>query len=78
MLSESSHIGKWSHITCNKKNIAICHKNATPSLTFLHKILLENKKELEEIKKGLEETRKKSEENILKFNKFLNNLANNK
>jgi hypothetical protein len=78
MLSESSHIGKWSDITCNKMNVAICQKNPTLSLTFLHKILLENKKELEETKKGLEETRKKSEENILKFNKFLNNLANNK
>ncbi len=64
MLPESSPIGKWSDIPCIKKNIAVCQKIPTISLTFLHKILLE--------------TRKKSEENILKFNKFLNNLANNK
>ncbi len=64
MLPESSPIGKWSDIPCIKKNIAVCHKIPTISLTILHKILLE--------------TRQKSEENILKFNKFLNNLANDK
>jgi hypothetical protein len=64
MLPESSPIGKWSDIPCIKKNIAVCQKIPTISLTILHKILLE--------------TRQKSEENILKFNKFLNNLANDK
>ncbi len=64
MLPESSPIGKWSDSPCIKKNIAVCQKIPTISLTSLHKIFLE--------------TRKKSEENILKFSKFLNNLANNK
>ncbi len=64
MLPESSPIGKWSDIPCIKKNIVVCQKIPTISLTILHKMLLE--------------TREKSERNILKFNKFLNNLANNK
>jgi hypothetical protein len=64
MLPESSPIGKWFDSPCIKKNVAVCQKILTISLTFLHKILLE--------------TRKKSEENILKFNKYLNNFANNK
>ncbi len=92
MLPESSLIGKWSDITCNKRNIAVCQKSPTISSTLLQKMLLEtretlleNKKELEETRKKLEqnilkseENRKKLEENTLKFNKFLNNFANNK
>jgi hypothetical protein len=78
MLPESSPIGKWSDITCNKKNVGICQKNPTLSLTLLNKILLETKKELEETKKELEETHKKSTENILKLNKYLNYLGDNK
>jgi hypothetical protein len=57
MLPESSPIGKWSDITCNKKNIAVCQKNAILSLTLLSKILLETKDELEVTKRILEETR---------------------
>ncbi len=53
MLPESSPIGKWSDITCNKKNVAICQKIPTLSLTFLHQIYLETKKELEDRKQTL-------------------------
>jgi hypothetical protein len=64
MSSESSLIGKWSDSPCSKKNIAVCQKNPTISLSMLHKMFLETKKELEDTR--------------IKFNNYLNNLMSNK
>jgi hypothetical protein len=62
VLPESSPIGKWSDITCNKKNVAICQKIPTLSLTLLHKMYLETKKELEDRKQTLMSTTLKLDE----------------
>ncbi len=84
MLPESSPIGGWVNGPCNKRNIVVCQKYPTISLSLLHKMFLENKRELKETKETLNntqmhlnETRKQSIEKSTKFENFLNNIFSN-
>ncbi len=64
MRPDSSPIGQWNDQLCNKKNLVVCQKAQTISLTALHKILLETRKEL------------KNNQEILKT--YSSNLLSNK
>jgi len=44
MISDENSFGKWSDVLCTKKNLVVCQKMQTLSLTQLQKILFDVKK----------------------------------
>ncbi len=48
MVADSHPKGKWVDEPCIKKNIAVCQKNPTITLSLLQKIILKNNKEIKE------------------------------
>jgi hypothetical protein len=40
MNSAETSFGKWSNVLCNKKNLVVCQKMQTWSLSHLQKLLL--------------------------------------
>jgi hypothetical protein len=67
MSQESTPIGKWQDVPCNKKNLAVCQKTPTVSIPILQKALLETKNQLKETNFKLNELLK-----ILLNDKWIN------
>jgi hypothetical protein len=44
LLSDESLLGKWSNVLCNRKNLVVCQKMQTLSLSQLQKIIYDIKK----------------------------------
>jgi hypothetical protein len=70
IVSHSDFVGKWTDVPCKKKNFVVCQKTPVLSISLLHKLLLDTKKELEQ-------TRQLSKENGMMFEKYLRHLSNN-
>jgi hypothetical protein len=70
MVPDSSSIGQWADVMCNKKSLAVCQKSPKVTLNFLHKKFLETNRELVETNRKLVETQ-------IQFKAFLKNLSSN-
>ncbi len=63
MVPEGSSMGKWVDVTCNKKNLVVCQKMQTWSLSRLQETLLDARKELQGSLDDVRKQLKDSEEN---------------
>lgn len=76
MVPEGSSMGKWVDEPCNKKNLVVCQKLQTWSLSRLQNALLDARKELQDSLEDVKKQLKDSEENTKQMKSSLEDAKN--
>jgi len=77
MVSEGSSIGKWLDEPCSKKNLVVCQKMQSWSLSRLQKTLLNARKELQDSLEDVRKQLKESQEDRKRLNSSLEDVKKN-
>ncbi len=77
LIPEGSSIGKWANQPCNKKNLVVCQKMQTWSLSLMQKTLLDARKELNDTIEDLRKQINNQQSTIDSHKSTVDNLKQN-
>ncbi len=77
MQSDEASVGKWIDEPCGKKNLVVCQKMQTWSISHLQKTLLDARKKLEDSLENVNKQLKESQEDRKLLNNSLTDIRKN-